>query len=654
MKNKAWSFRGAQLDLARQMETLEYIRAFTDFIARHHFNVLVLYLEARIRTPSFPWPADEECYTPDQIREIVAYAARRGVEVVPVVSNLGHTEGFLRHPPLQHLAELRDGVPGRFEQRGNRQEPFRTVCPSLPGTWEFFEGYYREVAELFPSRWFHAGCDEHWDFCCCHLCRRFAGGEGRQAELFARHLLKTHAIITGKLGKRMIIWDDMLGFYPSALDRLPRDIVMAMWLYDDVVDLPQGHFGNRPRTDKLAAYKARGMDYLIVPCTAIASLANVTTLTKYAARYQPLGGLVSTWERTRNVMFEAYPTLAYAGELWWKGGAGNADEILRRSLAKVFPSLDASQRETAVLPLVRPVGQQPATKLQQCLRGPLSSLEYERAAVNRRLGADLAALGRGKHAPEESLILEDLALRVDGESLALRMRALATETFQRRNGLSADHLKDLIPDIRKCRKEVRRLLQAHTRQWKATRPGLPSPRLDAFWQAVGAVVDECGQIAMGRARANTGILRLQCVLPNIHGSQRLSVALRYRGCRRWIPVASEVFKPLPQNDTAFFEVWLPIDSDRAVAGCRLESSGFGGVGLTYVEAINQRGRFIPVKGEATAGKVRDVGNLLADDLKWCWIGEPDADVPFFDMAQSRTKHAVELSLTLTQRDEDRP
>ena len=62
MKNEAWSFRGAQLDLARQMETLEYIRAFTDFIARQHINVLVLYLEARIRTPSFPWPADGECH----------------------------------------------------------------------------------------------------------------------------------------------------------------------------------------------------------------------------------------------------------------------------------------------------------------------------------------------------------------------------------------------------------------------------------------------------------------------------------------------------------------------------------------------------------------------------------------------------------------
>jgi|GEM_PF-446183 len=647
IKAKAWPFRGAQLDLARQMETVEFIRAFTDFIARQNFNVLVLYLEARIRTPSFPWPADAECYTPAQMREIVTHAARRGIEVVPVVSNLGHAEGFLRHPQLQHLAELREGGPGRFQQRGNRSGPFATFCTSQPGTWEFFENYYREVAELFPSRWFHAGCDEAWDFCCCPLCGRFARGEAQQAELFARHLLKTHAIITGKLGKRMMIWDDMLEHYPSALDRLPRDIALATWLYDDVVDLPQGHFGNRPRANKLAAYKARGLDYVIA--SANSSLSNVTTLTSYAARHQPLGGLVTIWEKERDFNFEAYPILAYAGELWRRGGVGDADQILDRSLAKVFPSLDARQRETAGLPFVRRGGPQPAARLQQCLTGPLSALESERSAVNRRLAVDLTVLRRGQHSKEEALILEDLALRIGSESLALRMRNLATKTFQCRNGLSAVRLADLIPAIRDCRKEVRRLAQSRRRQWKCTRPGLPSPQFDTYWQAVAAVVDTFEQIATGRVRAQTGILRLQCVLPNYHGAQRLQVAVRYAGSRRWIQVGSEVYKAQPLSDGAFYEVWLPIASDQAVAGCRLESWGYGGVGLTYIEAINQSGRFLPVQVAATAGKVRDAGNLLVDDLQWCWIGEPDADKTFFDMAQGRTHHVIELSLTRPQK-----
>ena len=69
------------------------------------------------------------------------------------------------------------------------------------------------------------------------------------------------------------------------------------------------------------------------------------------------------------------------------------------------------------------------------------------------------------------------------------------------------------------------------------------------------------------------------------------------------------------------------------------------MGLTYVEAIHRRGRSLPVQETATTGKVRDAGHLLVDDLKWCWIGEQDADKTFCDMAQGRTHHVVELSLT---------
>jgi hypothetical protein len=178
---------------------------------------------------------------------------------------------------------------------------------------------------------------------------------------------------------------------------------------------------------------------------------------------------------------------------------------------------------------------------------------------------------------------------------------------------------------------------------------LPSPDLDTFWQAVGDVVDECEQIAFGDARQQTGILRMQFVLPNQHGSQRLSVAIRYGDSQQWVPVASEVFKPLPQNDGAFYEVWLPIASDRAIAACRLESWGYGGMGLTYVEAINKQGRFSPVQVAATEGKIRDVDNLLADNLNWAWIGEPDANVPFFDMAQGRVKHSIDLALSFAKK-----
>ena len=85
-----FELRWAQLDLARQMETVESIEDLIALLADSGYNGLLLYLEDRVRTASYPFPAAGEAYTVDEIRHIVRYAAGRGIEVVPCVSTLGH------------------------------------------------------------------------------------------------------------------------------------------------------------------------------------------------------------------------------------------------------------------------------------------------------------------------------------------------------------------------------------------------------------------------------------------------------------------------------------------------------------------------------------------------------------------------------------
>ena len=84
--------KAVQLDLARQKENLDYIRSFIEFISRWGFNTLVLYLEAIIRTKSFPWVEDEYAYEASEIKEIVAYAAEFKIDVMPVVSTKTRVE----------------------------------------------------------------------------------------------------------------------------------------------------------------------------------------------------------------------------------------------------------------------------------------------------------------------------------------------------------------------------------------------------------------------------------------------------------------------------------------------------------------------------------------------------------------------------------
>jgi hypothetical protein len=68
---KTFQIRAAQLDLARQMETLDFIFEFIDMISENGYNAVFLYLEDRIITPSYSLPKENEGYSLEQIRQIV-------------------------------------------------------------------------------------------------------------------------------------------------------------------------------------------------------------------------------------------------------------------------------------------------------------------------------------------------------------------------------------------------------------------------------------------------------------------------------------------------------------------------------------------------------------------------------------------------------
>ena len=142
--------RVVQIDLARQIETVETVCRFMDVAAKAGMNAILMYLEDRVKTATYPYASDEESYSPAQVREMVAYGEKLGLELIPVVSPIGHTERFLAHPELKHLAELRGGIAGMFTQAGAAVH--RDTCPNLPETKEFFKNYITEVAALFPSK----------------------------------------------------------------------------------------------------------------------------------------------------------------------------------------------------------------------------------------------------------------------------------------------------------------------------------------------------------------------------------------------------------------------------------------------------------------------------------------------------------------------
>ena len=87
MRSEPLTYRGLQLDLARQTESREYIKSFIDFAAEHHFTTVGVYLEWKIRTEVFD--VGEDGYTPELLRELDDYAFSKNILLIPGISALG-------------------------------------------------------------------------------------------------------------------------------------------------------------------------------------------------------------------------------------------------------------------------------------------------------------------------------------------------------------------------------------------------------------------------------------------------------------------------------------------------------------------------------------------------------------------------------------
>ncbi len=155
-------WRGVLLDVSRHWEPPAVITRTLDGMAAVKLNVLHWHLSDdqgfRVTSRAFPllhqMGSDGDYYTQDQIREIVAYAADRGIRVVPEFDMPGHTTAwFVGYPALASAPG-----PYQIERRWGVHKP--TMDPTRETTWSFLADFLAEMVPLFPDRYWHVGGDE--------------------------------------------------------------------------------------------------------------------------------------------------------------------------------------------------------------------------------------------------------------------------------------------------------------------------------------------------------------------------------------------------------------------------------------------------------------------------------------------------------------
>ena len=241
--------RGLMIDESRSFKGVEFLKKQMDAMALLKLNVLHLHLDDaagwRIESPSYPlltektawrigdyyykWEQahykfvdkdDPEAYggyyTPDELRDLVAYAAERYINIIPEIEMPGHSmEVTLTYPETACMME--DGT--RFKGAWD-------FCPGSEATFELLETVLAEVMDIFPSQYIHIGGDEAsmatWHKCV--NCRRRMEEEGfTDVRQLQGYLIRRIEAFVRSHGREVIGWDEILE------TGVPQSAVIQSW-----------------------------------------------------------------------------------------------------------------------------------------------------------------------------------------------------------------------------------------------------------------------------------------------------------------------------------------------------------------------------------------------------------------------------------------
>ena len=236
-----FGWRGIMLDVSRHFQPKEFILKHIDVLSSYKVNKFHWHLTDdqgwRIEIKKYPnltekgaWRADrvgiswwqrEEAtaeepktvggfYTQEDIKEVIAYAKVRNVEIIPEIDVPGHSKALVASYP--HLF-CYDEADANFEVAVGGKAPDNAVCAGKDTTYEFLEGVIEEIAALFPSKYLHIGGDEcnksNWKKCPYCQGVKTENNLKDEEELQSHFIQRVHKIVKAQK-KTMIGWDEIL------------------------------------------------------------------------------------------------------------------------------------------------------------------------------------------------------------------------------------------------------------------------------------------------------------------------------------------------------------------------------------------------------------------------------------------------------------
>ncbi len=240
-----FGYRGMHLDCSRHFWSVEETKRYIDVMTAYKLNRLHWHLTDdqgwRIEIKAYPrlteisawrdgtvvrkeWDNNDGIryggfYTQEELREVVDYAAERGITVIPEIDLPGHMVAALAAYPELGCT----GGPYKVWERWGVAKDI--LCAGNEDVFTFLENVLSEVMDIFPSEYIHIGGDEcfggdaeperpdPWDVCpkCAARMRELGIRKGPEAKHYLQNYVtaRIQEFVNSK-GRRIIGWDEIL------------------------------------------------------------------------------------------------------------------------------------------------------------------------------------------------------------------------------------------------------------------------------------------------------------------------------------------------------------------------------------------------------------------------------------------------------------
>jgi hexosaminidase len=297
-------WRGMFDDINRgPVPTVEYVKRQLRTEAMFKLNMHSFNMENIVRFASHPLLGPEGgALTPAEIRDLVSYARRLHIELVPQQQTFGHLHKVLTFEKYAPLAEAPYGD---------------VLSPQQEETYKLVADWYRELNDLFPGRFFHIGEDETFEL-----------GEGQSRDVvrakgvgavYFEHLRRVREILK-PYNRRLMFWGDIALSHPELIGSVPREMIAMNWSYGAREDFKA----------RIKPFKDAGLDQFVCPGVQTwnqifpnddAAVKNIVNFVRDGQEADALGMLNTEWDDDGESLYENawYGVVLGAAASWQEG-----------------------------------------------------------------------------------------------------------------------------------------------------------------------------------------------------------------------------------------------------------------------------------------------------------------------------------------------